>query len=205
MKDYLKRNLHKQSFRKNYWNILLLLESDLISRYATQLYHRKGYGSRYLFSKPVSTPRLLEEFLSLSLIFYPVTSEGIQVEGRGIYLEEFLGSTDSLKMYFQHMKKHVASTFGDVPEPIFQAGVEASILRNKLKFLPDFHIRSDLVRILLHLVKFRQSQMTASAENKRADSPEKSLVALFQKQADFLGLEKNMLYELELITRENRW
>ncbi len=90
-----------------------------------------------------------------------------------------------------------------MPEAVFLAGFEATISKTKLLYEMDFNIRADFIKILIFLAKYKQKQM--AQKNKRADSPEKSLFSLFQKQAGYLSLDKNLLHELELISRENKW
>ena len=84
------------------------------------------------FSKPVSTQSFWKSFKSF-LDFYPVTSEGIQVEGQIIWKSFRL---DSLKMYFQ------LENMWHPPSAMFLsrffARVEADFARVSLSFFPIF-------------------------------------------------------------------
>lgn len=202
LNTFIKKNLPNKKFRKNFFNIVNLLKSDLILRYCEGLYSRKGYGSRYLFAKPNSAPSLLNEFLKISLFFFNISLISIEFNGEAHYIEQYLASKEGIGNYFHLLEKYALSTFGDIPFELIKVGIEASINKQKLKYEMDASNRADLLRIFFHMAKFQQKQ---AATNKRAETPEKSLLSLFQKDAQFLGLDKNFLYELEMIAREHRW
>jgi hypothetical protein len=200
---YLEERLQNPKLRKLYYTVDKLLSGNLIEKYLKSLYYRRGYGNVSLYAKPLNTPGLLEEFLKLAAFFYPMASEGIDMNGQTIHIEEYLNSKENLKQFYQYFKEYAHSNFGLIPEDILHTAIEASINKGQLMFDLGLNIRSDLLRTLLLATRYTQKQ--AGSSNKKADTPEKSLFSIFQKQTDFLGLEKNLLYELELIARENKW
>lgn len=201
--EYLKEHFKIERFRRIFYDIYELLKTDIIERYVRSLSRRKGFGYVYFFAKPVNSPKLLEEFLRLSILFYPTALEGIEYEGRTYFLDDYLKSSDNLRNFQSILKKYIVTHFDEIPDPIILTGLEASINKNQLMFDKGLNIRADLLRTLLILAKFKSKQ--SATNNKRAESPEKSLFSIFQKQNDFLGLEKNLLYEMELVARENKW
>lgn len=203
--SYLKNNLTNSKIRKAFYQISILLNSDLIERYAQHYHARKGYGSLYIFAKPINTPKLLSEFLRLAAFFVPLALDGFTLEAQTYFLEQNLGSKELFEEYCKKLTRYVREHFDKIPLPVFQTGVESHINREQIVADIGVNIRADLLKILLLMAKFKQNPAAGAAKNKKADSPEKSLFSLFQKQTKFLGIEKNLTYEMELIAKENKW
>ncbi|HCL57382.1 MAG TPA: hypothetical protein DHW82_10300 [Spirochaetia bacterium] len=195
--------LQKDSIRKLYYNVITLWNSDIIDRYIPAISGRRIYGSAYIFTKPITNSKLLIDFLRVSAFFYPVVADGFTHGGNTHFIEKYFTYREGYDKFFQILGEYMRDKFGNVPEPIYFTGIEASVNKNKLNYETVMNIRGDLLRIFLYLANFKQKQ--AAANNKKADYPEKSLFNLFQKQCDFLGLNKNLLFDLEFVARENRW
>jgi len=202
-KTYYRESLLNKEFRTKFYDVYNLLNSDIIDRYTKMLHYRKGYGHLYMFAKPINTPNLLADFLKLAGFIYPIFLMPMRVDDNLVIIDEYLSRKDLIDKFVEISKKYINSKLGKIPDDIVETAVHSSINKRKLIFDIGLNVRADLLRTLLIISRFSTRQ--AHIKNKMADTPEKSLISTFKQQIDFFGLEKNLIYELEIVARENRW
>ncbi|HOJ49433.1 MAG TPA: hypothetical protein PKW55_01325 [Spirochaetota bacterium] len=200
---FYKEMLLNKEFRLLFYDVYSVINSDIIDRYTKNLYHRKGYGHLYMFAKPISNPQLLTDLLKLSSLIYPVVLTPFRIDNKVYIIDEYLVRKDLIDEFLSILVKYINSRLGKIPNEVVEIALHASINKRKLIFDIGLNVRADLLRALITVAKFKSKQVDIN--NKMADTPEKSLITIFKQQVDFLGLEKNLIYELEMVTRENRW